>query len=305
VSWKAYKYVYRAKSPVCIGWHTLGYVKLTRYYIPGKNLWASFTCNLARANPLGLPYENNQKNIYHEYGEIVKKNILTSYFYPALPDKKPLIPEYTDGDLKFDKYSRAEFERLFIKSYGTTAILPESNTAEEESLHEVEFISPETEKGKVYFVGYVIVNNEDGLSSKSLKWDNIKDYFKEIFVGGERRYGWGRLVLEEGPSNSNTEFFGYKLVLNSGPPTITLPEKNPIPAHLLLNKGEDLNPHLRGDIEPLVGREWGEIKTSGEPKKWGFGQTITEKAKICWTPGSVIQEVKRFKISDYGLLEGL
>ena len=37
MSWRTYRVVYQAKSPVHIGWHTLGYINLTRYYIPREN----------------------------------------------------------------------------------------------------------------------------------------------------------------------------------------------------------------------------------------------------------------------------
>ncbi len=89
MSWKAYRLVYQAKSPIHIGWHTLGYIKLTRYYIPGKNMWASFTENLTRAG--------NKKDIaeYKKIGNILKNNILISYFYPALdPDLNTVRYEY-------------------------------------------------------------------------------------------------------------------------------------------------------------------------------------------------------------------
>ena len=298
MGWKAYRLVYRAKSPIHIGWHTLGYIRLTRYYIPGKNMWASFTDNLARADKNIKDIKDDISEIYQKYSkELLNKSIFISYFYPALDPDIPLLPRYTDEGLKYGNCSAAGFERLFIKSYGQTAVLPESNTAEDESLHESEFIAPvvEDENTKeqmpVYFVGYIFVKDE----SES-QWETIKESVKEIFVGGDRKYGWGRLkLIEEYTRPENISFFGYTMSLDTenGNPKITIPYNKPIPAHIPI----DSNIKLKGDIEPLVGREWGSK---------GAGQEIKLRdEKIYWMPGSLLQLQlgKPLQIGPYGILK--
>lgn len=283
------KLVYRAMSPMHIGWHTLGYVNLTRYYIPGKNIWAAFTGLLARANPLGRKIGADANDFYKGYGEIVKNNIVASYFYPASEASSPLVPRFTKKGLVYgmDEMPRAEFERLFIKSSGQTAILPGSNTAEDESLHESEFISPfSTEGNPVYFTGYVFVN-EDSLG---LAWDGIKDIIKEIFVGGDRKYGWGRLVLEDVCEPS--DFFGF--YIKPGSKEITIGTGGHIPAHLPVSAGLK----LKGDIEPLVGREWGADREG----KRGAGKKVTGST-VYWVPGSILLDEHPLSIGEYGRLQ--
>ena len=49
---------------------------------------------------------------------------------------------------------------------------------------------------------------------------------------------------------------------------------------------------IRGDIEPLVGREWNER---------GSGQKISQIAKICIAPGSCLHLSSEFIIGGFGI----
>ena len=254
MKWTAYRLVYQAKSPIHIGWHTLGYIKLTRYYITGKSMWGAMTANLARVLPINKKLDEH----YKEIGNILmNRDILVSYFYPALDPDMPLLPRFTQDGLKYGECTASEFERLFIKSYGQTAVLPESNTAEDETLHESEYIASIVEDNKpVCFVGYVFINDDaKNVDDRTIGWDDkdirLKDIVKEIFVGGDRKYGWGRLALDS--FTTANDMFDFKV---DKFPEITIPAGKPIPAHLVIN--DDLK--LKGDIEPLVGREWGDVK---------------------------------------------
>jgi len=293
--WKAYRLVYQAKSPIHIGWHTLGYIKLTRYYITGKAMWGAMTANLTRT--LG----KTEISEYETFGSLMKEKILTSYFFPAIVPDFPLLPRFTDNGLIYGKDDHkmpaSEFERLFIKSYGQTAVVPHSNTAEDETLHESEFISSvvyeKDEQKPVYFVGYVFISDEAKYNNLPVKWENIKEAVSEIFVGGDRKYGWGRLLLDEEKTDEVTDsmVFGNTLYSDDNDLKIEIKKKHSIPAHLKVNSLVN----LKGDIEPLVGMEFETGK--------GFGQQVS-KAEICWMPGSIIEEEKTraFRIGDYGIL---
>ncbi len=303
MGWKAYRLVYQAKSPIHIGWHTLGYIKLTRYYITGKAMWGALTANLTRAG------EEKNPEAYQKYGKLFRTDVLLSYFYPAIDPDIPLLPEFTDKGLKYGDFAESEFERLFIKSYGQTAVLPDSNTAEDESLHESEFIAPVVrdektkEQSPVYFVGYIFI--KDGAKTKDnepVGWDSedikLKPILSEVFVGGDRKYGWGKLKLFNRPEENDeqSEMFGFKLIFNNEKhPLITIQNKAHIPAHL--DVGNNLK--LKGNIEPLVGREWGESNS-----KIGAGQMII-KEKVCWMPGSTLLEPKNppLPIGKFGILK--
>jgi len=296
MGWEIYRLVYQAKSPIHIGWYTLGYIRLTRCYITGTNMWGAMTANLTRAF-----YEYSD---YSEVGMRLCSDILISYFYPALDSNNPLLPEFTDTGLFYGPYTATKFEKLFIRSYGQTAVIPESNTAEDESLHESEFISPvvedeETHKqSQVNFVGYIFI--KDGLMTKNQRtigWEskeiNLQQALSEIFVGGDRRYGWGRLVLsnEKTKKVTDTRFFNNHFIANEYELKVEINENQPIPAHLLI----DNRVKIKGDIEYLVGRQW-DIT--------GPGQSIEKyNDKPYWIPGSILQESgKKLIICPYGTL---
>lgn len=306
--WKAYRLVYQAKSPVHIGWHTLGYIKRTRYYIPGKTMWGAMTANLARANAKDLPFPK-----YKEYGDLLKESILPSYFFPAFESDKPLMPKFTDSGACFGQYTQTEFERIFIRSFGQTAVLPDSNSAEDGSLHESEYIAPsialEGVNHSVCFVGYVLINKDaktpDG---RKIAWKdasgciNLKTAVSEIYVGGDSKYGWGKLCLSNDPEKEGAQekIFGYDFEAGGDRPALKIPLDAAFPAHALPGAGLP----VRGDIEPLVGRQWGEIENNKKEKEIGAGKEIS-KAIICWMPGSAYvgdEGPKTLSIGEYGVL---
>ncbi|MFH1859683.1 MAG: hypothetical protein ABH870_01520 [bacterium] len=287
MSWKVHKLVYQAKSPIHIGCHKLGFIQRTRYYITGKAMWGAMTANITRAF-----HESATAKDYENVGKKLKGDIIPSYFYPATDKENPLIPKFTSEGLKYGHYLAEDFEQLFISSFGQTAIEPANLTAEDETLHETEYIAPVIEEGgeqkPVYFVGYVFMQTPTVDLNGAREWEKIKEAIKEIFVGGERRYGFGGLILDS--SHSVDKFFEYEVDTTSG--SFKIPKDNPIPGHLSVEQ----NVSLKGDIEPLVGREWG-VKDG----KVGFGQKISG-VEICWVPGSVLIKKEPLKLVEYGRL---
>lgn len=298
MTWTALKLTYRAKSPVHIGWHTLGYIQRTRYYISGRAMWGAFTANMTRTLE-GIDPVKPVEDHYKKVGKIFEEDVIASYFYPKIKNTV-LSPNFSNSGLMFGKISAYEFERRFISSIGQTAVLPETNSAEDGSLHESEFIAHMLEAEDegasipVFFEGYLFVNQS------SIKAKEIPSLvFSEIFVGGDRKYGWGRLVLTSSkPRSEYDTFFGHELNLQGDHPTVTIKKDQSIPAHLPISE----NLPLKGDIEPLVGREWGEITDTEGNKKNGAGQKISS-AVMCWVPGSILCEEKTFNVCKYGILK--
>jgi|WetSurMetagenome_2_1015567.scaffolds.fasta_scaffold233535_2 hypothetical protein len=302
--WHLYKIKFKALSPLHIGYRTLGNVQRTRFYIPGRAIWGVLTANLTRA--YFLTGTEKFAGIYDEVGEQVREKVKLSYFFPEIETGKPFIPCYTGKGLIYGQITLEEFERQLIFSEGQTAIDPQSSTAEDNTLHETEYISPLTRRHskQVYFTGYIIANDDSPIavnSGKPVKIDEavLKTCLSEISVGGERKYGCGRLRLVEGPEKVKKDdhnkypFFDYKLSLDTGSAVIDVEQDRPVPAHLCIDsKGE-----IAGDIEPLVGREWTEQKNG----KSGAGQNIS-LAKLCWVPGSVVRSRASFSIGENGIL---
>lgn len=300
-------------------------------------MWGAITANLTRAL-----FNSPDSKDYQAVGNFVKENIRTTYFYPAIKkddvDSEKLskyevddyfvfLPGYTDKGIKFGNESQDWFEQIFVDSFVSTALESQTKTAEEGSLHEIEYIRNKIDLSgeiiQVYWVGYLFINysaNEakDDQEKKvyqvelSEKEDDIAINFKNgsiyrntslknvldlIFVGGERNYGFGRLKLIPDPPNFKTEdqklFKEFILKLGdngkNSEPMIELDFTNIAPAHVDL--GDKLNEQFIGDIEPLVGLEW---------SKDGAGHQISP-AIICATPGSKIK-CKKLSIGYYGIL---
>jgi len=314
MSWKAVKIIYKAKSSVHIGHHTLGYIKLTRPYITGRAVWGAATANLTRC--FGKSDGDISKQ-YEWFGRFLREQVIFSYFYPAFESEEPWVPRFTERGLYYSSLSYPDnalsehhFQNCFIGSFGQTAISPNSNTAQDETLHESEFIRSQVEyrskDGKstreVYFVGYVFMReNKTTQNGHNVGWVKgdipIKSAIQEIFVGGDTKYGWGRLILAESHSNP-TRAYGYPLFLGDSAPKIEIESGGPIPCHLKIN----CQKKIKGDVEPLVWRAWNSHKKT-DGINVGPGMRI-ESGGFYWMPGSIVQDEKpKMAVGKYGLLE--
>ena len=259
--WTPYLVSFKLLSPAHIGWKKIGNLQVTRPYITGKTLWGALTARLVR---------DKKNNNYGEIGKKVDEDLRFTYLYPSTSqDKVDLWP--------WDK--KNDFAWRFMGSYVATAV--GGDTAEEGSLHEVEYISPITRDGSpVFLVGYVIEKK-----GCRLKW---KDALSRIQLGGERGYGWGRTELLSEPKPVE-ECFDYNIDNSETFPMITISKENAIFAHAQTNLLK-----CRGTIEPFVGRETND--------KDGFGGKMSH-SKICYAPGSKVLEDTTFIIQSKGIWE--
>lgn len=274
--WVKYETIFKVLTPVHVGYHKLGIIDRTRYYVPGKNFWGGLT---AKITPyLGFDYER--------VGAFLKENIVFCYHY-VYCNGRLYKPEFRDdGVYYYENIRRYQFEKRFIGSLSHTAIKGETFTAQEESLHEVEFIldRDKKEKQQVYLKGYFFVRdgagkNQDLQLTAGEQDIKINDYSLKNFltneglqVGGELRYGFGQLRLEnmekKESSTGQSKF-----------PTIEFNNNSFLPSHLLVNKN---NIQIKGDVEAVYGREWDSNEGAGNNKSFnGF---------LAWVPGSRLQQ---------------
>lgn len=299
--WKCYKIKFKTKSPVHIGYGSkLGIINRTRYYIPGKTIWGAVTAILARKM-----MNNYDANIYRTVGDLVKKNLIFSYFYPT-KEETVLYPNYTKDGVGFgsennEKFvlTKEKFEKEFITSYVSTALDKVSKTAEDGSLHEFELIKNKSNGKETIFTGYLFakegnIGNYSVTLSEDSPFIETKDQnfplfnaIKNIQVGGERNYGFGRLKLCEKKEINNSNLYNSNMIVNLNDLSV---ENDGYMALAHVNT-ENLNlTDIKGDLEPLVGREWGSK---------GAGQNITNP-KICLTPGTKFKSTK-VKIGHFGI----
>jgi len=239
-------------------------------------------------------------------------------------DYPVFLPNYIDDGLRFGKISKEEFEQIFVGSLVSTALEVSTKTAEEGSLHEFEFIKDKVKIGEsvanVYWIGYLFINmdakeakDDDGkkvydviieetdedikiIFAKNGKYHKThlkNNILNQLFVGGERNYGLGRLKLLELTKETGKIFEKFDLEFNDENPILeNNSDKNSAIAiaHVKLN-GLELE---LGEIEPVVGLEWSDR---------GAGQEVST-AKICATPGSKLKSCN-FILCDYGILKAI
>ena len=305
MSWKCFELMLEAKSPIHIGYGArLGIIERTRYYMPGKTMWGAVVAKLAQefcGNFEGLK-------------EFVKNNLIFSYFY-IMDKSKILFPAYGENGLKFGDLLKEDFENKFITSYVSTAIDKTTGSAEEGSLHEFELIKDKyLDNGKIkntLFIGYLFVKEGSGLrlndknnifirveKNECFLTDekNLFDIIKNLQVGGERIYGFGKLRIREYKILDKDEIYN-ELEIN-------LANEKPI----LKNRGEylafshvqidELNiGYLKGDLEPLVGREWGKGGAGQDIRGWGKNNKVV----IGLSPGTLFKTEDPLCISEYGI----
>lgn len=278
MTWTAYRVVFKLKSPLHIGYGSVGNVQRTRSYITGRAFWGALTMRLTRDGTNGAATDFSQ---YKCYGDKVDEQLAFTYFYPAL--------KY-DGDYKIKwpwgntNENESLFRRRFLSSYASTALVYPQQAADEGLLHEVEFISPRTlDKGEqVYLMGYVL--EKEGCE---LKW---KCACKHLQIGGERGYGWGDLKYVEATKMPNQQLFNnqYSWQEENGSIVIQTSENSPLLAHTETTE----NISAKGEIEPLTGREWKVAHQAGESVAF---------SGLCWVPGSVVERSPSFKIQNFGI----
>jgi len=298
MSWRLFKWTFRLKSPLYVGFHKVMHFYRTRPYVPGKPLWGAITAKLTPL--LGL-------NDYLKVGEFLKKAIRPGYLYPYIEsnEKSELYyPKYTEKGLMFGPLQQNEFEKRFISSMASTAIEAQSLTAEDGMLHEVEFINPYTidDEKPVFMSGFIWVRefseNDISLSIRDkviITYNGTKVEFKNqlanrLQLGGERKYGFGLVELKEFSEINNNGFDELPGTWSekNDEVCIYLNKDNPIWSHLL--HFNDLK--IKGNFEPLVGRDWN-AETGAGKKLEQFG--------LCWSPGSILCEDRMFKVDESGI----
>jgi hypothetical protein len=285
MAWQMFRVTYELHSPLHIGYHKVGNVQRTRYYIPARNLWGAVTEALTRRGFATEVLKKQRPDDYPAVGDWVKAHCAFGYWFVE-ESGALLAPQYRNSQLCYGQYTAAEFERRYLNAHVTTALDPSATSAQDGSLHEVEFIAPHASPDgtRTQIGGYVFLKADApthlGTEQAWCSW------LKTLQVGGERRYGFGqlRLVCIKQCNHGST------IGTNGARPCLTLQAGNALPAHAKVNA--DLK--VCGAIEPLVGRRTNQSDT--------FGAATTE-AVLCWTPGSVLETQADFCITAEGYLE--
>ncbi len=297
MTWHLCAWTFQLKSPLHIGFHKIMHLFRTRPYVPSRVIWGALTSKVTPI--LGI-------NDYQKVGTFLKKAMRFGYLYPCVEDKF-FFPKYTEKCLMFGSLSQNEFDKKFVSSMASASIDSDSMSAEEGMLHEVEFINPYTiDEGKpVFLKGLVwirkIAENKLSITTQSnnfsINHNGVDIDFMnkpvELQIGGERKYGFGLMELKEIKeiNNNKLELFAGEWFEKNDEINLSLTEGDAIFSHL---KFDNIN--IKGNIEPLVGRDWDTVSNKGSGRK-------LSNLGLCWSPGSILNERKIFKVNELGLWE--
>ncbi len=176
MSW--YKVTFRQIEPIHIGYRKHGVINETRVFITGQMMWGALVNAYGRVK--------NWNSDEYEQNQTLFENI--SCFYPKV-DNELLYPKYKDGEFYLGNMSEIEFRQKYVTTYLSTSINPFTKNAKDESLHEIDIILP----NNLEWVGYVKCNKTE------------LEELKEIYIGGDSRYGLGLMKLEDIREESYTQ----------------------------------------------------------------------------------------------------
>lgn len=272
MTWSLYRWVWQLEAPLHIGMPPAGILNRTRLYVPVRAIWGALTAEIARCRSCGSSDPNAIPG-YHQIGQYLCEHARFSNLFPAEKvdaEWRAWLPEYRDG--KGMVWIREDGKCLDDRTFRTclldtrpgTAIAPDSDTAAEGTLRETECVQPFWRKpcyntfDSVAMVGYVVCKDDSKELLKSID---------KIFVGGDTRYGLGKMQrvewLEAGPN-----FFGNEVDLTSDEPQV---ETNRLLAHACIN---DL---VEGAFELLVGWNDQNLEKIGEKPLWVPGSRLKHK----------------------------
>lgn len=292
MAWTFYELRFRLLSPLHVGHQKIGNIQRTRHYVPARVLWGALTARLTR-DPEARRSADVEEGDYITMGELVKRQLAFSYFFPTDENLHPVYPDYDEHELKYvsgQSLLRPEtFAWRYLGSYAATALDYECNAAEDASLHEVEFLSPHSRSDNashpVHLLGYAIV-----AAGCKLPLSILKGALREIQIGGERRYGWGRLRLDQAEERGQGEavLFGqvHCVAKTEARPKVLTGNNATLFAHAAVSGIDACG--ACGEIEPLVGRVWESSK--------GAGQKV-EFTDVCYAPGARLKDSRTFEMT--------
>jgi hypothetical protein len=241
MSWTLYRWIWRVETPLFVGMPPSGSLNRSRLYLPARTMHGAVAAELARLN-------GNDKTDFPDYGKFGKEvgvNCRFTYLYPAEKYNDQFLtwlPRYVaaerDGqdrkteqkvglrwcpcpqDSKEDLSDRGFRRRLFDSRAGT-AIASETDSASEGTLRETECIHPwwrdssgnRAESNPVFLLGYVFLRNNG--------FRRQLESLETLFVGGDTKYGLGKIKKEQWDDLSTASFvFGNTVNLADEEPKI-------------------------------------------------------------------------------------
>ncbi len=181
---KWYEITLKPLQPLHIGSGNYGVVNPTRIFIPGWTIWGALTAAFGIKNGWDKnELKNEQKELFEQ----------VSNFYPLI-NGNILFPNYKKGEFCLGEYTEKKFRHLATDTFTSTAINALDQSANKNSLHEIEYLLPKTKESKpkdILWKGILNIDNEDN-------YYNLKSFISagtELSIGGERSKGFGKVII--------------------------------------------------------------------------------------------------------------
>lgn len=283
--WTLHRWVWRLEAPLFVGMPPAGTLNRCRLYLPSRALYGALAAEIARSR-CGESFPD-----YGKIGWELALNCRFTYLYPAeksgdeflawMPkyEKAKGLRWYFQDDKK--NWSDRDFRRRLLNSRSGTAISPETDSVYEGTLREMECINPwwcdpsnlQAEPNPVFLLGYVFLRN-NGFRRQLSNIDRL-------FVGGDTRYGLGKVCLEQWDDlTADSLIFGKPANLCNEHPGI---RSNFVWGHVPTGNHASIN-EMRGTKELLGGWEIA--------NPW--------KGCLTWAPGSYLEGQALWAIDNYG-----
>lgn len=296
MSTRAFRISVELRTELHAGSGMTGNVLRTRPYAPGKLIWGAVTQRITRTQNA-----RPQPSDYVAIGQFVREHLVFGCLFPSA-DGLECYPGYGADGIRFGGIANGldldSFECRFLSSRTSTALDPALSSAAEGSLHESEHLRTETfaldggpRRIPVMLTGYAFIRPHPDLCIEeneiSVMGVPLGGIFKSLQLGGDRSYGFGLLGALKCLTADNS-FYGHEI---NEPETVITRPYLPFPAFAVYHPGIRC---VRGELEPVVGREW-------QPES-GAGELVVLH-KICWTPGAVFAAGTTLRLGSYGVWE--
>lgn len=290
MTWSLFRWVWQLEGSLHVGMPPAGSLNRARLYVPARALWGALTAELSRREA-----QNGKEPQYQTVGESLQKDYRFTYLYPAEQDGKAWhawLPTYQEGlGLAWARQDHADglvgdrqFRRRLLSTRPGTSIDASTDSAEDGSLRETECVETRwrdargRDAGPVAMVGYVFIRTakaNDKYPVERRRFDGVD----AIFVGGDTRYGLGRLRRIAFDLVKQGEAFGGAVTLDADLPQI---EALATWAHAHAEAS------LSGALELIGGWDRGSIRS-------------LDQAAPLWQPGSRSTTLHRWSIEADGL----
>jgi hypothetical protein len=268
-----------------------GSLNRTRLYVPARAMWGALTAELSRREE-----QNGREPQYQPVGESLQRDYRFTYLFPAEKVEatwRAWLPTYRDAlglawvreDQPEQAVGDRQFRRRLLSTRPGTSIDASTDAADDGSLRETECIEVRWRDdrgrgaGLVAMVGYAFIHSakaNDKYSAERRRLDGVD----AIFVGGDTRYGLGRLHRVAFDLVKQGGAFGGTVTLGGDVPQI---ESSSVLAHATAGSAS-----LSGALELLGGWDRGSIRS------------LVQAAPL-WQPGSRSASLVWWSIEANGL----